>query len=100
MRRAWDLVESLLLLAAAWYWFGSSGVGLLLLWWQRPGTAEVPEPGRFLRALPGLIWMSEQRILLLCRRQGRLVLYRDEVSDAQWSAVRRALLASEPADGG
>ena len=98
-RRAWHLLEQVLLILCAFYWFGNTGAGLSLLFLvARYTPPPIPCVASVLRADIRSVWIGRDRILVRCARQGRLEIYRGEVSEPDWAALRRALLA-QPATG-
>lgn len=99
-RTLWRLLERLLTVAAAGIWFGTTGMGLsVLLIAARSRPVSVPLPESLLTAEVKWVWLGRSRILLRCARQGRLEVYRDELSADQWAALRRALIARPWPDG-
>ncbi len=98
-RSFWRLLERLLVVVCATFWFGNTGFGLaLLLLVARHRPSRIPDAQRLLSAEVISVWVGRERILVRCARQGRLEIYRDEVSEANWAAIRRTVL-SQPATG-
>ena len=93
------LLEALLVIACAGYWFGNSGLGLAILWLAGPGR------GRPDSAVPanceGLqpVWMSRGRICLRGEDGRCLEVFRDELNPRDWAALRRRCLNGQPATG-
>ena len=103
MRRLRDLLLTGLGVICAGYWFGSSGVGLAVLWLEaRRATAERPA-GDWRRVLARerltFSHVGTQRVLLVGERSGRIEVFRDEVSPADWAELRRGCLSVQPATG-
>ena len=95
MRRLYDGLIALLGLVCAVYWFGNSGAGLVILWLEC----------RRSRALPDTAWLDvleddrltfahvgTYRIVVVGERSGRGEVFRDEVSEVDWTRLRRRCL--------
>ena len=103
LRKRWAALDALLLIACAAYWFGNSGFGLALLWvsgsgWLSRSAVAVGGDGHgcaadFAGYTP--VWLSEQRLCLKDRGGGSLEIYRDEVSAACWSALKRQAVSGQ-----
>lgn len=100
-RRLWTLLDALLLVACAGYWFGNTGLGLALLWLAGPGrlglAAEQVRAEEADASTP--IWLGERRLCLEGQDGRRIEIFRDELSAADWAALRRRALSGQPATG-
>jgi hypothetical protein len=92
-----------LLGVCAWYWFGASGLALLLLWRlarrERSGPTDLDwrmlvesDELRFAHLTP---W----RVLLVGRGWRRCEIFRDELNDEDWARLRRLCIGRQPATG-
>lgn len=85
-------------MAAAGYWFGNAGVGLAALWLALP-----PGVGRQPAATPSpddqAFWLSERRVSLRSAAGQVVHVYRDEMSPADWAALKRQALSGQLATG-
>ncbi|HEY5645505.1 MAG TPA: hypothetical protein VIS76_06175 [Pseudomonadales bacterium] len=90
----------------AGYWFGNSGAGLALLWWE--SRRRSVSGGR--RSAAGWIdrldddelifaYVGAYRIVVVGRRCGRREVFRDELSELAWVRLRRRCWAVQPATG-
>ena len=94
-RYVWHLLERLLVVVSAFCWFGNTGLGLsLLLLATRSGPLPAPHLDAVFSARIRSAWVGTDRVLVRCARQGRLEVFRDEVSEAEWAALRRFVLAA------
>jgi hypothetical protein len=88
------------MVACAWYWLGNTGVGLaLLLLASRTRVAAGLDVESLLGIEARFLWVGRTRILVSCPYRGRLQIFRDEVNAAQWAALRRRGLGTQPATG-
>ena len=100
------MLDALLLIGCAACWFGNTGFGLALLWLSCSGW--LSQPGRAPRVVgsDGIevvtaeltpVWLSEQRLCFKGRDGRRVDIYRDEVSTADWAALKRQALSGPQA---
>lgn len=96
LRELHACVRMLLAVLCAAYWFGNSGLGLALLWWEsRRSAASVA-------ALPDDAWLQalendelvfahvgSLRVVVIGSRLGRHEVFRDELSEVAWIRLRR-----------
>lgn len=104
-----DLHDALLVLLGvlcAAYWFGNSGAGLALLWWESRRARAV------LQGPPDLTWIDTldddrltfayvgvHRVVVIGERCGRREVFRDEMSAPAWVRLRRRCLGTGPPAG-
>ena len=104
LRRLRDLLLTGLGLIAAGYWFGSSGVGLGLLWLAARRSPRGGASGNAWRQmLTGerltFCHIGVWRVLLVGEHGGRIEVFRDEVGPEDWAELRRVCLSAQPATG-
>jgi hypothetical protein len=86
------VVEALLLIAGAGYWFGNTGAALAALWLAaRPVPLLNMDPPRRLDDLQP-VWVSPQRVLLRGEDGRRIEIFRDEMTAQSWAALKRRCL--------
>ena len=93
------MLEALLCIVCAGFWFGNTGLGLATLWFAGPGRFRAePAP---VGDLDGLrpVWLSQRRLLLRGQDGRRVVFYRDEMDASQWAALKRRCLNDQLATG-
>lgn len=107
LRGLHDALLVLLGVLCAAYWFGNSGFGLALLWWEsRRARAALQGP-------PDLGWIDTldddrltfahvgaYRVVVIGERCGRREVFRDEVSERAWVRLRRRCLSAGRAEVG
>ncbi len=99
LRALWGLLEAVLLVVCASYWFGNTGAGLALLWLAVPDRLRF-EPGEAPR-LEAMrpIRLGCYRVCLRGADGRRHEIYRDELSPAQWAALKRRCFSAQLATG-
>ncbi len=100
-RRLWQLLDAVLLVACAACWFGNTGLALALLWLAGPGWSCLAAGSCTAEQAAELrpIWLSERRLCLRDQRGSRIEIFRDEVSAAEWAALKRQALGNQLATG-
>ncbi len=104
--RYWhDALLLVLGVVCATYWFGNSGAGLVILWWEsrRPSrTVSAPDTG-WIETLDEdrltFAYVGTWRMVVIGQRCGRRDVFRDELSAVAWTRLRRRCLTGQPATG-
>lgn len=92
-RTLWTVLESVLLIACAGYWFGNTGLGLAALWLAGPGRLHIESALPLSNTWGEPVWMSQRRVRLRAEDGRRVEYFRDEMSDSEWSALKRRCLS-------
>ncbi|MGE0625448.1 MAG: hypothetical protein AB7I04_20010 [Pseudomonadales bacterium] len=110
LRHLYNGALALLAMICAAGWFGNSGAGLMLLWWESRRASAAGA------ATPDAAWLEDLeadelvfahvgslRIVVVGARLGRRDVFRDELAEESWTRLRRRCFRprdpSQPATG-
>ena len=103
LRRLHDESMVVIALYAGYYWFGASGLALIILWLAALGHNRVYSslhaPAEIDTDRIRSIRMGQLRLWMKFCGGETLAVYRDEVTPAQWSRLRREIHLSQLAMG-
>ncbi len=100
LRTVCNSLEMLLLCSCGWYWFGSTGLALAVLWLARSARRNT-DGWQDALELDGWqpVWMSSYLLCLRAADGRRLQVFRDEVTASRWAALRRRGFDAQLATG-